>query len=409
MRTVLIYVLMLCAALPAAAQRPITTPPEILDTLSSSAREPLTPDMREMAGVLARAPGNLVAAIRLSQLYYRFATQEGDLRFIGYARRVLDPWWNAPDAAKELLLMRANLRQYVHAFEAALADLNEALRNDPDSVEALALRTNIHTVRADYALARADCATMHNFVNRLMGTACLLSIDGLTGRAQRSYDQLLVTLLRARNASPAERAWVLTRLAEIAERLDNAAAAERHYRSALAVNPRDQYVLAALADFLLDQNRPREVIALLRERTASEHLLLRLVLAENAVGAPEFKAHSAVVGAAFDAARRGGYAVHEGDESRFALHVLNDPTRALQLALANWQLQRESRDARAVLEAAIAGGNPAAAQPVMDWMQRNDIFSVQLSRLAGDLRIGSAGAAQITGSAADLAARTGAR
>lgn len=388
MRICLIALLVFFGTEVAAAERLPAPPPEILDSLSAAPREPLAPELRELAAALARAPADHAAAVALARAYYRHATAEGDLRFIGYARNALEPWWALANPPAEVRIMRVNLRQYVHAFEAALVDLDELLKREPEHVEALALRSNIHVVRADYRAARADCARVVPLVNRLMGASCELSIDALTGKARQSYDRLRALLARSRNATAAERVWVLARLAETAERLGNAATAEQHFRQALSFNPRDQYLLAGLADLLLDQGRPAEVIPLLRERTDAEHLLLRLVLAEKALGAAKFDAHRALVAQAFDAARRGGFAVHEGDESRFALHVLRDPQRALTLALANWSLQRESRDARAVLEAAHAMKDPGAAKPVIDWMRVNDILDIRLERLVEDLRGG---------------------
>jgi tetratricopeptide (TPR) repeat protein len=388
MRICVIALLALLCAQAAASDRTPEPPPEILDSLAAAPREPLTAEMRELAAALARAPADHAAAVRLAHAYYRHAALEGDLRFIGYARSALEPWWALANPPVDIRLMRANLRQYVHAFPAALADLDEVLKRDPAHVQALALRSNIHVVRADYRSARADCAQVAPLVNRLMGAACALSIDVLTGRARQSYDRLRALLARSRNATVEERSWVLARLAETAERLGDAATAERHFRQALSFKPRDQSLLAGLADLLLDDGRPAEVISLLRERSEAEHLLLRLVLAEKAVGAGEFDSHRALVAQGFDAARRGGYAVHEGDESRFALHVLNDPSRALALALANWSLQRESRDARAVLEAARAMNDAGAAQPVIDWMRGNDILDVRLARLVDDLLSG---------------------
>ncbi|MBK6338003.1 MAG: hypothetical protein IPF60_20625 [Betaproteobacteria bacterium] len=42
-----------------------------------------------------------------------------------------------------------------------------------------------------------------------------------------------------------------------------AAKAEQHYRAALALEIEDGYLLAAWSDFLLDQQRPAEVVKLL--------------------------------------------------------------------------------------------------------------------------------------------------
>lgn len=55
---------------------------------------------------------------------------------------------------------------------------------------------------------------------------------------------------------------------------------------------------------------------------------------------------------------------------------------ALALAADNWALQREPRDARILLEAALAVGDPAAAAPVLDWLRRHRLEDRQLAALA---------------------------
>src|SRR5205823_6524748 len=81
-----------------------------------------------------------------------------------------------------------------------------------------------------------------------------------------------------------------------------------HFRAALALDPRDAYLRAAYADFLLDNDRARDALPLLRDDTRNDSLLLRLALAERAL--PDvrtaFDAHRADLAARFDAARARG-------------------------------------------------------------------------------------------------------
>ena len=74
--------------------------------------------------------------------------------------------------------------------------------------------------------------------------------------------------------NPAERQWVATLLAEMAERRGAAAEAESHYRAALRIGLHDPYLLAAYGDFLLDRGRSEEVIKLLRHERKADALLL---------------------------------------------------------------------------------------------------------------------------------------
>ena len=51
------------------------------------------------------------------------------------------------------------------------------------------------------------------------------------------------------------------------------------------------------------------------------------------------------------------------------------------MAAANYRVQREPRDARVLLEAAIAAKDAAAAQPVRDWLQASGFEDATLRQL----------------------------
>jgi hypothetical protein len=144
-----------------------------------------------------------------------------------------------------------------------------------------------------------------------------------------AFEQALV----ADAAGPRElRLWVLTRLAETRERLGDAAAAERAYRAALALGLNDVYLLAAYADFLLDRQRPAEVLVLLKDKGRADVLLLRQAIAAKATGDPAAATLARDLGARFDAARMRGDSSHRKEEARFTLAVLGQPAAALELA-----------------------------------------------------------------------------
>jgi tetratricopeptide (TPR) repeat protein len=174
---------------------------------------------------------------------------------------------------------------------------------------------------------------------------------------------------------------VHTILGELAEQLGQVAAAEKHFRAALSFERRDPYLLGAYADFLLDQDRPGEVRELLEDESRIDPLLLRLALAERRLGAAALGEHVALLQARFDAARRRGDSVHLREEARFTLHLLDRPGEALELARRNWATQREPADARLLLEAALAADDPAAAQPVLHWLDRTGLEHVRIEPL----------------------------
>jgi Tfp pilus assembly protein PilF len=281
------------------------------------------------------------------------------------------------------------LLQFGHRFDAARADLRAVLDQQPGNAEAWAWLAAISLVQADYAQARQACERLQTLASSLLGAACKSQIDSLSGRSAEAASALTAALARSPSPDAEEALWALTRLAEAEERRGDNAAAEAAYRRALALGLTDGYLLAAYADFLLDQGRPAEVLVLLKGNERSDLLLLRLALAAKALGSPQLAGWQAELGARFDAARLRGDTLHDKEEARFALALLGQPSRALKLASANYALQREPADARVLLEAAIAARQPAAAEPVLEWMAESDYDGVIHRRLVQSLKAGS--------------------
>jgi Tfp pilus assembly protein PilF len=334
---------------------------------------------------LAATPRDPVLAMKVASAYYALAGAEGDPRYIGYAEAALMPWVADVNAPTDILYMRAKLLQWRHEYTPALELFAKALQRDPGHYDTLSGRSAVLTVLADYAAARRDCETMRAREKELYWASCLAYIDGQTGQAAKAERQLADLLARHAGSSPEGQLWLLTRLADLATRLGRTADAEAYYRRALALNITSQYLLSNYGDFLIDQGRPAEAVALLRDWVRSDVLLLRLTLAAQALKIPEFKTYAQTLRERFAAAAMRGDTLHRQEESRFQLAVEGNKTRALQLAVENWAIQREPYDARILLEAAVAAGRRDAAQPVLDWLAQSRHEDPQLAALAQKL------------------------
>jgi Tfp pilus assembly protein PilF len=373
---------------PPAAAAPFTpaSDDQVLERLPARAADPRAREMREWREQLSRRPDDAELAVRLAGRYFDEVAAEGDPRWIGYAQAALAPWWALPAPPADVRVMRAKLRQFDHQFDAARADLEAVVAADARHVDAWAWLAAIAMVQARYADARRACREVAALSSPLTGAACTAAVDAVTGRAEPAVRTLQAALQASPQATAQERLWALTRLAETLDRLGRHADAEAAYRQALALDVTDGYLLAAYADHLLDRGRPKEVIELLSGKQRSDLLLLRLALAAKATGAPSAAGWAAELSARFDAARQRGDALHQKEEARFALGVAGDTPRALALAQANFEVQREPADARVLLEAALAAGQPAAAAPVLQWMAAAGVESQALQRLAGGLK-----------------------
>lgn len=356
----------------------------VLERLPVKPGDAIGRELRELRARLAAQPGDLDTAVSLGRRYFQLAMAEGDPRYVGYAEAALRPW-SGKDPPHEVLVVRALLRQYRHDFAGALDDLAAAAASDASDPEVWLWRAAILLVQADYASAASACEALRETGQTLDWVGCKTSVDGVTGRAGSAYSQLSESLARARDVRAGPKLWMLTRLAEFSIVLDQPERAERHFKEALALGVNDQFLLAAYADFLLDRGRAADVVALLGGWSHSDALLLRLALAEKATRAPALDDHVRALKARFDAAARRGDKMHQQEEARFHLHLVGDAARALALARENWTLQREPRDARVLLEAALAASDPAAARPALEWLARSGYEDPRLRRVAAQL------------------------
>ena len=358
-------------------------PKEILETLPVASADRFSRELRQLRLELASDPRNLELATRAARGYIQRARAEADPRYLGYAQAALAPWWDA-GAPPGVLVLRATIRQSLHDFPNALADLSAALKIEPRNAQAWLTRATIQQVRGAFGEAMESCRPLERLAGELVATACWAGAANMRGQAVTSYERLRDTLARQRGASASVRQWVLTSLAEMAERQGQSRVAEAHFKEAFAVAEADAYLKGAYADFLLDEGRAADAATLLRNEIRADGLLLRLALAEAALKQPRAREHVEALEARFYASRLRGDSLHRREEARFTLHLLKRPHDALRLAQENWAVHREPWDARIYLEAALAARKPDAVRPVLDWLEENRVEDVRLASLACD-------------------------
>lgn len=332
---------------------------------------------RELRARLRDQPRDVVLATQVARLALQQARQESDPRWMGQAQAALSPWWTQAQAPDEVLLLRATMRQSQHAFDDALQDLNTLLSRQPSHAQAWLLKASVLQVTGRMVPAAQACEAVIRAGARWHGELCRQEVLSLNGQAIAAGKALLALSV---GAAPTEARQLAIVQAELAERLGDARQADARYQS-LMDNQVDAYALGAYADFLLDQGRPKDVIDLLRGHERHDGLLLRLALAQQAMKAPQLPGTMRALQARFDASQLRGDSVHQREEARFELHLKGRPTRALQLAKANWVIQKEPADARLLLEASRATGQDAAAQALRDLLASQGLQDERLKGL----------------------------
>ena len=318
-------------------------------------------EARRLRQQLAQQPRDSALALEVAKRYLDQAHEQGDPRFAGMAMAAIAPWPDDVTAPDDVLLMRAGLQQYLHEFDASATSLQRLLaRPGAPRPQAWLTLATVRRVQGRYADSDAACAEVARAGAALHGQACAAENAALRGQFERARG-VFTALLGAGTNPPATQAWLTTSLAELEQRAGRAKDAEVAFRAALKFDP-DSYTTLAFADFLIDEKRPTEALALMKDQVRSDAVLLRLAIAgkqSRAASAPadvaEMRERIALANERPDAK-----VFHGREQAMFALAVDADVAAALALARGNAEHQREPLDLLVLARAARASGRPSA-------------------------------------------------
>jgi len=358
---------------------------EVVERLPASASDPSVRRVDSLRKQLAARPGDNALRLEIARRYFEMAMAQGDPRYVGYASAAIGPLAKSTPNDAGYWLLHGLIRQYSHDFAGALQSLTRASELNPDSPEPIAWRAAIHMVQARYPQALSECTRLVPLAHPLHAQGCTAYVQASSGHLAAAYEALDKELSRAGDVSPELALWTHTRLAEMANRLQRTTETQAHFKEALRLGVTDQFLLAAYSDFLLQQKRPAEVATLLADWERSDVLLLRLALAGKALGDSRAASWAGQLRDRFAAAAQRGDRLHEQEAARFELDVEGNPAKALELAMRNYQVQKEPRDAEILMRTALAADQAKAAQPALDWLRTTHYEDPALARMADQL------------------------
>ncbi len=361
-----------------------TVDDEVLQQVPA-ASDPDVLQMQVLRDQLDRDGTNLRIAHQLARAYIEFGRQVGDAHYMGYAEAVLRPWLKQPSPPAEVIVDDATILQFRHQFDESRQQLKKALTKDPNNAQGWLTLATVDMVQGDYEVAAGECSKVAVTGGLTIGLVCTSNLRSYLGHAEQSKTLLTQIESTANGQPPTFVSWVQGLLAETCERLGDWSQAEVHYRKALALTPKDNFLLIAYADFLLDRNRPAEVLPLLQDSVQSDTAFLRLALAKAALRSPDLSLYTWIMGARFEALAQRGSDYFGREQVRYALYLKHDPQSALMLASRNWEVQRAPWDARVFLEAALAARDPRAATPVLTFLRQTKLQDPVVDSLVREL------------------------
>jgi hypothetical protein len=331
---------------------------------------------------LAADPTNSDLASAAALGYIKMGNDEGDPRFYGYARSAIQNWWQDELPPASVLKIRAKLKEKDHKYKQAIVDLTAQLDRDQSDTQSWVEVINLYRVIGDYDAGQRSSRRLAGFDDRDAILIATTPLKAVTGQARESYEALADRSQTADQDSPELVPWINAMQGDIAASLGDFEIADEHYRKSLALNSGSIHLKRTYADFLLDQQRPAPVLQLLAEHENDNGCLLLMAIAAHRLGeSSRAERLKSKLANRFEEIRLRGSQPHGRFESRYELELNENSERALAVALENWKVQKENRDARAVLESALVAKKISAARSTIEFIKASGNEDLALAQL----------------------------
>jgi len=350
------------AANAAAAPRFVPADPEFVVARVQQA----VPDaaLRELIAQWRTTQGD-AQSVALGAAFLERAHALREPMYAGRAEAVLADAVSRPRASAAARRLYAETLQYRHDFPAARARLDALLQAEPHDAAARLQRASVNLVQGHFSAAREDCARITaQAALRTVAMACLAESLAGSGALPRARALLAAYPLQESDDARA-RGYFLAVRAELHERGGELDRAIADYAAALALAPTDDSIRAALADALMARGDPHEACELLNVERAGLALVVRRV---GCAGDRERDRLRAQAEGWLEQEAARGDAPHLREAAILALGT-GDLAAALLAARANFAMQRQLADVRALARAVVASRNDPARRELEEWLR----------------------------------------
>lgn len=356
-----------------AASAQAARPPMVVPRSAAAVLERLPAGYSKLRPVARQALPSLVDARKLLAT----SAMTGDSRLAARADAILAKFPGKTNSV-ELLRLRAFSAQHRHDFGTAVILLDQVVALEPRDGDARISRAQIHLVRGEIKLARADCAALVLGVDSGSAMLCAAALSlrlGNTTAASTFSERWLAAIPET---DPRRRFGLVLR-AESASRAGDADA-DAWFDQALRLQPDDVRTLGPYSRHLRASGRPAQVLRLLARAPSSDGMHLERALAAHAAGAPGAATLAQAQARRYQLAHALGSTPEMRDEAEFELVIRGDAQAALALALANFRSQRDYEDVELLRRAAAAAGKPEALAGLEAWARSQQLPATAMER-----------------------------
>src|SRR3569833_1613957 len=143
-----------------AAPYPPADGADVLELLPFNACYTTAAVLRGRRRALTASPRDAAFAERVARRYIQQSRLDSDPRYLGYAEAALKPWWKMPEPPVGVLVLRAVILQARHQYDAALTDLDQAVRRQPGNAQAWLTRAAVEQAQGEKQTAHKSSKAM---------------------------------------------------------------------------------------------------------------------------------------------------------------------------------------------------------------------------------------------------------
>ena len=309
--------------------------------------------MKNLNLKLAKNPHDEKTLNTLVSLYLKEGRTMSDPRYFGYAQAILKPYLSS-NPSFITTMHHIDILQHQHHFDQAKVLLDEVIETKPTSTQPYIMKAIINASLGEYNEGLKSCKKLVFRGSHLLSSTCILSMQSHLGKLSQSYDLLTSIYKKDQGSDKEEQSWSLTVLTQMALSLGKKAEANAHIQKALALNPKDYYMLALYADTLLEAKNYEKIIHTLSGFEYVDALLLRLSIAQKALQMPEAIYNTRKLRAHFNTLELRQERAHLRDHAIFELYLDNNKKKAFTLAKENYAYQKEQGDYAIYVQSARA-------------------------------------------------------
>jgi len=343
-------------------------------------------ELREALANWRANPQDVRLATAAARLAFLTAIYEGDARWLGNARAILQPWWTADNQAAETLYVRALIRQGLHDFDGALADLTAAIAKDDSRPEFRAWRFAIYMVKADMPKARQECDGLGQRFGETERLSCNAVLLYRTGQVKQAIAQLDTLAKHPDYQGRFAKEWLAFHRGEARRVAGDLNGAKEIWSTYLKGQPQPHVIRLALIE-LLNQQKDYAGAWRANEKTPrSDALLAQAIISANGLQHPQAKTLRDEFALRLAQQTSRGDFVNERPIIVYWVDAMGNGPEGLRMAQESWKTQREPADAVLFAKAALMSRKPQEAAVLLQWQQDTGYQAPDLDGLLQQIR-----------------------